>query len=112
MGGAGRPGRAAVLKQRGVWRSSQAQGSCLSLTVCLRFLWSGFPWETGGKGKAKSVSWVPTVKRVGLIGGSGWALAGRRARLSSPPRLRRRRALLSPPLLPPGIRLPLASEGS
>lgn len=31
------------------------RASCLSLAICLRFLWSGFPGKMGGKGKEKVV---------------------------------------------------------
>lgn len=51
VGGVGGPWQVAFLKQRGGLAKNPGAGSCLSLTICLRFLWSGFPWKKKRKRK-------------------------------------------------------------
>lgn len=59
VGRTGGSWQVAFLKQKGgVRRRVQVQGSCLSLTICLRFLWSGFPWKEPRRRK-ESVSMGP-----------------------------------------------------
>lgn len=55
------------LKQRGVRRGIQVQASCLSLAICLRFLWSSFPGKMERKEKEKVLAWLLTT--VGLAVG-------------------------------------------
>lgn len=47
-----------VPEAEGVWRGIRVQGSCLSLTICLRFLWSGFSGEMEEKGRETALAWL------------------------------------------------------
>lgn len=59
-----------VPEAEGVWRGIRVQGSCLSLTICLRFLWSGFSGEMKEKGKENTLAWLLTRRFLVPSGGS------------------------------------------
>lgn len=59
-----------VPEAEGVWRGIRVQGSCLSLTICLRFLWSGFSGEKEEKGKENTLAWLLTLGFLVPSGGS------------------------------------------